>query len=221
MVPKDWEAVLGEVLSTPQWGELMEFVERQRAAGPVYPPRDHVFRALELTSYDSVRVVILGQDPYHGEGQAHGLSFSVAEGLIPPSLRKIFAELKDDLDCVPAEGGNLEGWARQGVLMLNTVLTVDERDANSHKGQGWEEFTNAIIRALNDKPEPVVFMLWGAAAQKAGDLVTNPQHVLIASAHPAARQNAVQKFLGSKPFSRANEALSRTQQAPIEWGRKA
>ena len=220
MLPEDWKTVLSDALSTEQWNRLMEFVERERQQGTVYPPPDQVFRALQLTPYSDVRVVILGQDPYHGPDQAHGLCFSVAQGTYPPSLRKILAELQSDLGCVPPEGGNLENWARQGVLLLNTVLTVRAGEANSHRGQGWEEFTNAIIRSLNEKPERVVFLLWGGAARKAKRLVTNPQHKVLEAAHPAARPNAHQKFVGSRPFSRANTELSGSPYAPIEWGRE-
>ena len=220
ILPEAWEAVLSEALSTPQWERLMKFVDRERRQGTVYPPPNQVLRALELTPFKDVRVVILGQDPYHGPGQAHGLSFSVAQGPYPPSLRKILAELQDDLEWVPSGGGNLESWAHQGVLLLNTVLTVRAGEKNSHRGQGWEEFTNCIIQAVNDKPEPVVFLLWGGPAQKTQRLITGPQHVVITAAHPMARSNAHQKFMGTKPFSRANEALSGTPHAPIEWGRR-
>lgn len=221
LLPEDWQAVLSETLSTPQWDRLTKFVERERKNDTVYPPPGQVFRALELTAYRDIRVVILGQDPYHGQAQAHGLCFSVEQGTYPPSLRKILAELQGDLGCVPPEGGSLESWARQGVLLLNTVLTVRAGKANSHRGHGWEDFTDAIIRAVNDKPERVVFLLWGIRAQKAQRLVTGPQHVVITSAHPAARPNAHQQFIGSKPFSRANEALSGAPNTPIEWGSKS
>ncbi|MDN5767542.1 MAG: uracil-DNA glycosylase [Humibacillus sp.] len=199
-LPQDWNIVLHDFLQTPRWSQLMDFVDRKRETSKVYPAPDLVFHALELTPYQSVRVVILGQDPYHGAGQAHGLSFSVAEGTTPPpSLRRILDELEFDLNVAPPQGGNLESWARQGVLLLNTILTVDAGSANSHKRQGWEEFTDAIIGAINAKSDPVVFLLWGDKAQKKSRLITNPKHQIITAAHPAHRPNARQTFAKNDP----------------------
>lgn len=161
MLPNDWDAVLGDALDTPGWTELTAFVDQERRAGTVYPAAANVFRAFELTPYARVRVVILGQDPYHGEGQAHGLAFSVAQGRLPPSIRKIRKELERDPEVAAPEGGNLEGWASQGVLLLNTVLTVRAGAPNSHRARGWEDFTDAVISAVNEKSDRVVFLLWG------------------------------------------------------------
>lgn len=219
MLPNDWDAVLGGALQDPKWLMLIEFVDRERKAGPVYPSTENVFRAFELTPHAEVRVVILGQDPYHGEGQAHGLAFSVEQGRIPPSLRKIRKELERDPEVAPPEGGNLEGWARQGVLLLNTVLTVGAGAANSHRDRGWESFTDAVISAVNKKTDRVVFMLWGATAQKKAALVTNPNHRIIRAAHPAARASAHNPLVTSGSFSSANKALVRAGQAAIEWDR--
>jgi uracil-DNA glycosylase len=218
MLPEDWDEVLGETLRAPEWSKLIEFVDGERENGTVYPPPDQMFRALALTPYDKVRVVILGQDPYHGKGQAHGLSFSVAQGKIPLSLRKILKELGRDPGVVPHQDGNLESWARQGVLLLNTVLTVRAGSPNSHRGNGWEAFTDAVIRAVNRKSERVVFLLWGAPAQKKKGLVTNPKHHVIIAAHPAARANAQNPLIGSRSFSRTNEALIEAKQQSIAWG---
>lgn len=221
MLPNDWDAVLGDALRTPGWSELTAFVDQERKGGTVYPAAENVFRAFELTPYAKVRVVILGQDPYHGEGQAHGLAFSVAQGKLPPSLRKIRKELERDPEVAPPEGGNLEGWARQGVLLLNTVLTVRAGAANSHRAQGWEDFTDAVIRAVNKKSDRVVFLLWGAAAQKKAGLVTNETHTVIRAAHPAARASAHNPLVTSGSFSRANKALVEADRAGIQWDRSA
>jgi uracil-DNA glycosylase len=217
MLPNDWDAALGDALHTPGWSELTEFVDQERKAGEVYPAAERVFRAFELTPYAKVRVVILGQDPYHGEGQAHGLAFSVAQGQLPPSLRKIRKELERDPEVAPPEGGNLEGWARQGVLLLNTVLMVGAGAPNSHRARGWEDFTDAVISAVNKKSDRVVFLLWGAAAQKKAVLVTNETHTVIPAAHPAARATAHNPLVTSGSFSRANRALVEAGRTGIEW----
>jgi len=221
MLPNDWDAVLGDALHTPGWSELTEFVDQERKAGPVYPAAEKVFRAFELTPCAKVRVVILGQDPYHGEGQAHGLAFSVAQGKLPPSLRKIRKELERDPEVAPPEGGNLEGWARQGVLLLNTVLTVRAGAPNSHRARGWEDFTDAVISAVNKKSDRVVFLLWGAAAQKKAGLVTNENHRVIRAAHPAARASAHNPLVTSGSFSCANKALVEAGRTRIKWHRSA
>ena len=221
MLPNDWDAVLGDALHTPGWSELTEFVDQERKAGSVYPAPEKVFRAFELTPYAKVCVVILGQDPYHGEGQAHGLAFSVAQGKIPPSLRKIRKELERDPKVAPPEGGNLEGWARQGVLLLNTVLTVRAGAPNSHRARGWEDFTDAVISAVNEKSDRVVFLLWGAAAQKKAGLVTNETHRVFRAAHPAARASAHNPLVTSGSFSCANKALAEAGRPVIKWDRSA
>lgn len=213
----DWNPVLRHEFDQPYWEPLQEFVRRERELGPVYPPAGEVFAALHLTSYSDVRVVILGQDPYHGPGQAHGLSFSVRHGVpVPPSLRNMHKELHDDLGChVPAHG-NLEHWARQGVLLLNTTLTVRGGAAASHQGRGWETFTDAVISAVAAKPTRVVFLLWGASSRRKRSLIDTSRHVVIESAHPSPL-SAHNGFLGSRPFSRTNQALRESGQEPIDW----
>ena len=182
----------------------------------MFPPEDDVFSALRLTPFDEVKVVLLGQDPYHDDGQAHGLCFSVRPGVkAPPSLVNIFKELHSDLGCVIPNNGCLTPWAKQGVLLLNAVLTVRAHQANSHKNQGWEQFTDAVIRAVNDRPQPVVFLLWGNYAQKKGILVDANRHRVIKGAHPSPL--SASKFFGSKPFSAVNRALVELGNAPIDW----
>ena len=219
MIPETWQEHLHETLRAPESRRLIEFVNAQRVDGTVYPAADQVFQALYLTPYDKVRVVILGHDPYHGEGQAHGLAFSVADGKNPPSLRKILNELERDPRVSPPASGNLESWANQGVLLLNTVLTVNAARPNSHRRKGWEQVTDAVIRAVNDGDERVVCMLWGTAAQKKAHLVKNSEHCVIATAHPAARANAKRPLIGSDAFSRANDALTERHRGTIDWGR--
>lgn len=213
----DWNPILREELSQPYWAELQEFVAGERARGPVYPPHDEVFAALHRTPYASVKVVILGQDPYHGPGQAHGLAFSVRPPTPPPpSLRNIFTELRDDLGVEPPGHGDLGHWADQGVLLLNTTLTVRGGQAASHQGKGWERFTDQVIRAVDAKPERVVFLLWGSAAQRKRVLIENPAHVVLAAPHPSPL-SAHRGFFGSKPFSRADDALGAAGRDSIEW----
>ncbi|TNM39447.1 uracil-DNA glycosylase [Nocardioides albidus] len=222
MLPERWEEVLDDWMRSPRRTELMEFVDRAYATGTVYPPREKMLRAFELTSYDDVRVVIVGQDPYPGAGHADGLAFSTPQSRkLPSSLRKIFDVLEQDLDVTPTQGSVLEPWARQGVLLLNTVLTLDaeaETRSNSHRKRGWEDFTDAVIRALDKRKERVVFLLWGEPAKKKATLVTNPQHVVIPDAHPAARSTALQQFGSSQPFKQANEALAAAGLPTVEWG---
>ncbi len=213
----DWNPVLRAQLEQPYWAELQQFVAEERARGPVYPAPDEVFAALHLTPYATVKVLILGQDPYHGAGQAHGLCFSVRKGVRPPpSLENIFTELRDDLGIDPPGHGCLVAWARQGVLLLNATLTVRARAAASHQGKGWERFTDAVIEAVNDKPERVVFILWGASARKKRALVDTSRHVVIESAHPSPL-SARNGFFGSRPFSRANAALVEAGRDPVDW----
>ena len=221
-LPAGWRSALRAEVAAPYFAQLLAFVEAERKKGEVYPPDDQVFTALELTPLTAVRVVILGQDPYHRAGQAHGLAFSVPPGVTPPpSLRNIFKELHSDLGVeVPAGAGCLTGWAAQGVLLLNTVLTVRAGAAGSHKGQGWERFTDAIIKATAELPEPPVFVLWGGPAQdKAALLDDGPgpkRHVIIKSAHPSPL-SAWGGFFGSRPFSAVNQFLSKRGQPPIDW----
>jgi len=216
-VPPGWRDVLADELAKPYVAELAAFVAAERREHTVYPPESEEFTALELTPFDDVRAVILGQDPYHGAGQAHGLAFSVRPGVAPPpSLVNIFKELKSDLGISPPGHGYLAGWARQGVLLLNTVLTVRAGEANSHKGHGWEKLTDAIIRAIGGRDRPAVFLLWGAPAQKKAALVDEGRHVVMRSAHPSPL-SARNGFFGSRPFSRANAALEERGQPPIDW----
>lgn len=217
-MPKtDWNPILNREFAKPYWTELQAFVAAERANGPVYPPHHDVFAALHLTPYTEVRVVILGQDPYHGPGQAHGLSFSVRPPTPPPpSLKNLFAELESDLGVPHPATGSLEAWARQGVLLLNTTLTVRGGEAASHQGQGWELFTDQVIEAVNAKPERVVFLLWGAAARKKVRLIDRDRHTIIESAHPSPL-SAHRGFLGSRPFSRTNAALIEAGRPPIDW----
>ncbi|MDK1474513.1 uracil-DNA glycosylase [Streptomyces sp. 549] len=215
-LPESWLEVLGEELHQPYFKELTEFVEEERARGPVYPPRDEVFAALEATPFDRVKVLVLGQDPYHGEGQGHGLCFSVRPGVrVPPSLRNIFKEMKDDLGHPAPDNGSLLPWAEQGVLLLNAVLTVRAGEANSHKNKGWERFTDAVIRAVADRPDPAVFVLWGNYARKKARLIDTERHAVVEGAHPSPL--SAKLFLGSRPFSRINEAVAAQGHSPIDW----
>ncbi|WP_282033641.1 uracil-DNA glycosylase [Metabacillus indicus] len=199
------------------YAKLREFLKEEYASETVYPPMDDIFHALDATSYENVKAVILGQDPYHGPNQAHGLSFSVQKGVKqPPSLRNIFLELKDDLGCEPPDHGCLEKWADQGVLLLNTVLTVRKGQAASHKGQGWETFTDRIIELLNEREQPVVFILWGKHAAAKKELIDENRHVIIESPHPSPF-SARRGFFGSKPFSKTNEALRKLGRDEIDW----
>jgi uracil-DNA glycosylase len=213
----DWNPILRAEFDEPYWAELQSFVADERTRGAVYPPAADVFAALHLTSYADTKVVILGQDPYHGAGQAHGLCFSVRPGVaVPPSLRNVYQELKDDLGCDIPKHGNLEHWARQGVLLLNTTLTVRAGQAASHQGKGWERFTDRVIGAVNDKTDRVVFLLWGAPSRKKKTLIDASRHTIIESAHPSPL-SAHNGFFGSRPFSRANTALREAGRDPIDW----
>ena len=215
-IPSDWQAVLSEVLASSEFQKLELFLAEQYASSTVYPPAEDLFSALRLTPFERVKVLILGQDPYHGKGQAHGLSFSVRKGVtVPPSLRNIYKELKEDVGFQVPRHGELTQWAEQGVLLLNAVLTVREAEPNSHANQGWETFTDAIIRAVNQKAERVVFVLWGSYARKKHKLINGPQHVVLESGHPSPL--SVKHFLGSRPFSKANQALQEVGLTPIDW----
>lgn len=217
MTTTDWNPLLRDQFDLPYWRELQAFVHQERAQHTVYPPHDEVFAALHLTPYADVKVLILGQDPYHGPSQAHGLCFSVRPDVeVPPSLVNIHKELHDDIGCPVPGHGNLEHWARQGVLLLNTTLTVRARQAASHQRKGWETFTDRVIEVVNAKPERVVFVLWGGAARKKKALVDRERHVVIESPHPSPL-SAHKGFFGTKPFSRANEALTSAGRDPIDW----
>ena len=212
-----WNEILAEEMEKDYYQELQAFVQKRREEVRVFPEEKNVFRALELTPFESVKVVILGQDPYHGFGQAHGLSFSVQKGIpLPPSLRNIYKELQEDLGGELPTEGDLSHWAKQGVLLLNTVLTVEEGNANSHKGMGWERLTNRLIESLNELNHPVIFILWGKPAQDKEKLITNPSHVILKSPHPSPL-SAYRGFFGSKPFSRINDILIQQGQIPIRW----
>ena len=213
----DWNPLLRDQFELPYWRELQEFVAQERRDHPVYPPADDVFAALHLTGYAEVKVMILGQDPYHGPGQAHGLCFSVRHGVrVPPSLVNIHKELHADLGLQLPDHGNLEAWARRGVLLLNATLTVRGGAAASHQKQGWETFTDQVIRVVNAKEDPVVFILWGASARRKRALIDTDVHTIIESAHPSPL-SARNGFLGSRPFSRANAALSAAGRDPVDW----
>ena len=216
-VPESWQAVLEAEFSMPYIAKLETFLEVERATQTVFPPESEVFSALELTPFENVRVLIVGQDPYHDDGQAHGLAFSVKPGKrIPPSLRNIYQELEADLGIPRAKTGFLEPWARQGVLLLNTSLTVRAHAAGSHKGQGWEKLTDAIIRAVSSKAERVVFVLWGGHAGKKLELIDLSKHTIIQSAHPSPL-SAHNGFFGSRPFSKINAALLEAGKPAIDW----
>ncbi len=213
----DWHPILEDELTKPYWDELQRFVHAERQAGTVYPPPDEVFAALHRTSYADTKVLILGQDPYHGPGQAHGLCFSVRPPTPPPpSLANIFRELANDLGHVQPDHGSLESWADQGVLLLNTSLTVRDGQAGSHQGKGWEVFTDAVIAAVSDKQERVVFVLWGAAARKKKTLIDLTRHSIVESAHPSPL-SAHRGFLGSSPFSQINQALEEAGRTGVDW----
>lgn len=213
----DWNPILRSEFDAPYWSELQAFVAAERAGHTVYPPHDDVFRALHLTPYAETKVLILGQDPYHGPGQANGLAFSVHDGIqIPPSLQNIHKELESDLGIARPTHGNLEAWARQGVLLINATLTVRAREAASHQKRGWETFTNRVIEAVNNKPDAVVFILWGASARRKKELIDLNRHIVLESPHPSPL-SAHRGFFGSQPFSRANDALAASGRAPVDW----
>src|SRR5215470_17776257 len=216
-LPAGWKKVLSAELAKPYFQELSEFVDGERAKHQVFPPEDDVFNAFKLTPYEKVNVLILGQDPYHDDGQAHGLCFSVRPGVRPPpSLVNIFKELRDDLGCKVPNNGFLVPWAQQGVLLLNTVLTVRAHSPNSHKGKGWEKFTDAVIHKVGEKSDRVVFVLWGGHAQKKRELIHGDDDVLVESAHPSPL-SAKNGFFGSRPFSKVNAALREAGKPEIDW----
>ncbi|MDF9840574.1 MULTISPECIES: uracil-DNA glycosylase [unclassified Paenibacillus] len=217
MFGNDWDEVLQEEIQKPYFQELRYALAAEYKQHTVYPPKELLFSALKLTPYSKTRVVILGQDPYHGAGQAHGLSFSVKPGVrIPPSLRNIYQELHGDTGTPVPNHGSLLHWAEEGVLMLNTVLTVREGQPNSHKGLGWETFTDAIMEKLNERTEPMVFILWGSHAQQKGAYIDRTRHMVIQSPHPSPF-SAHRGFLGSRPFSQANQYLESHGLKGIDW----
>lgn len=212
-----WRDQLQAILDSPAYEELADQVDREYAQHTVYPAQDQIWQALELTPYPEVKAVILGQDPYHGPGQAMGLSFSVADGLkLPPSLVNIYQELEADLGIPPAQSGDLSPWARQGVLLLNSVLTVRAGQANSHRDLGWQQLTDQVIQALNHKTDPVIFILWGRQAQAKEGLIDTSRHYILKSAHPSPL-SAYRGFFGSRPFSQTNQLLQASGQSPISW----
>ncbi len=217
MIGNDWDIVLEDEFKKEYFYNLLKFVQGEYARKTIYPSKREVFKAFRYTPYKDVKVVILGQDPYHGEGQAEGLSFSVPKGIKkPPSLNNIFKELEDDLGYKVPTSGSLVPWALQGVLLLNTVLTVVKDLAASHKDIGWETFTDEVIKKINEKEEPVVFILWGSFARSKKKFITNPKHYIIESAHPSPL-SAYNGFFGSKPFSKTNEFLTKNNLEPINW----
>jgi uracil-DNA glycosylase len=216
-VVTDWNPLLRDELDEPYWADLQSFVADERRRGPVYPPASEVFAALHTTPHAGVKVVILGQDPYHGPGQAHGLCFSVRPGVaIPPSLANVHAELRDDLGIEPPGHGDLTAWARQGVLLLNTTLTVRAGAAGSHQGKGWERFTDRVIDVVNAKAERVVFVLWGSSARAKRSRVDVGRHAVVESPHPSPL-SAHRGFFGSRPFSAVNRLLADAGRDPVDW----
>jgi uracil-DNA glycosylase len=216
-VPVSWRKILADEFEQPYFHALEQFVDRERREHVVFPPDDEIFTALELTPYPKVKVLLLGQDPYHDHNQAHGLCFSVRPGIPPPpSLLNIYRELHDDVGFRIPNNGYLVKWAEQGMLMLNAVLTVRAHQPNSHKGKGWEKFTDAIIRKVNEEDKPIIFVLWGGYAQKKIDLIDTSRHQVIQSAHPSPL-SARRGFFGSRPFSRINNILRAADSKPIDW----
>ena len=213
----DWDEILRDEFSKPYYQQLRQFLFEEYKTQQIYPNMYDIFNALRYTAYADTRVVILGQDPYHGEGQAHGLCFSVKKGVAPPpSLNNIFSELTADVGIPKPPHGELTCWAKRGVLLLNTVLTVRAHQPNSHKGRGWEAFTDRVIAELDKKTTPVVFLLWGANARNKARIIENPIHVKLEAPHPSPL-SAYNGFFGCRPFSRANEILTRSGQAPVDW----
>lgn len=217
MIDNDWLPELKPEFQKPYYKELYQFIRTEYSTGCIFPPAEDIFNAFHLTPLSRVKVVILGQDPYHDNGQAHGLCFSVKPGIpIPKSLQNIYRELHDDMGCRIPNNGYLVKWAEQGVLMLNTVLTVQAHTAFSHRGHGWEEFTDAAIRILNEQDRPMVFILWGRPAQEKKALLNNPKHLILESPHPSPL-SANRGFFGSRPFSRTNRFLIEQGLEPIDW----
>ncbi len=216
-IGNDWDEILKDEWEKPYYQKLRGFLKAEYSSKTIYPNMNDIFNALKYTSFEDTRVVIIGQDPYHGEGQAHGLCFSVKKGVdVPPSLKNMYKELEADLGIAPANHGELTKWAKQGVLMLNNVLTVCAGQANSHKGCGWESFTDRVISELDKKQTPVVFLLWGANARKKAEIIKNPIHKKLITVHPSPL-SAYGGFFGCKHFSKTNEILVSSGQKPIDW----
>lgn len=216
-INNEWYQVLETEFRAPYFSDLAEFVKQERSNGDIYPPKDDVFNALNKSSLSKVKVVLLGQDPYHGSGQAHGLSFSVPMGIkIPPSLRNMYKELHSDIGFIIPNHGNLESWANQGVLLLNATLTVRADNAGSHQKKGWETFTDAVIKAVSDNNSGVVFLLWGNYAQRKSDLIDSTKHLILKAVHPSPL-SASRGFFGCKHFSQTNEYLLKNGKTPINW----
>jgi len=215
-IAQNWFELLKDEFDKPYFKNLQKFLDEEYSKFTIYPAAENIFNSLNLTSFNNVKVVILGQDPYHEPGQAHGLAFSVESGELPPSLKNIYKELKDDLNIPVSNSGNLTCWARQGVLLLNTVLTVRKGQANSHKDKGWEILTTKIIELLNKRSKPIVFLLWGSQAKKFSEIITNKIHLVLSCAHPSPL-SAYNGFFGCKHFSRANEFLRKLNLGEINW----
>src|SRR3954452_3124119 len=216
LIPASWAPVLAAETEQPYFADLEAFLKTERAEHQVFPPEDEVFAALAATPYQDVKVVLIGQDPYHDDGQAHGMCFSVRPGVrVPPSLRNMYKELETDLGIAPVKHGYLQAWADQGVLLLNTVLTVRAHEPASHKDRGWEKFTDAVIKDVSAREKPVVFVLWGAHAKKKAKLIDTSRHAIVEGAHPSPL--SAKKSFGSKPFSAVNDALAGFGQEPIDW----
>ena len=216
-IDNDWLESIKPEFQKPYYKELYDFVKTEYSKTIIYPPSDEIFNAFHFTPLSKVKVLLLGQDPYHNVNQAHGLSFSVKPGQdIPPSLQNIYKELNDDLGCYIPNNGYLKKWADQGVLLLNTVLTVRAHEANSHKGRGWEKFTDAVISAVNAQDRPIVYLLWGAPAQKKIPMLTNPKHLILKAPHPSPL-SSYRGFFGCKHFSQCNDFLVKNGIEPIDW----
>ena len=217
MIGNDWDLILTEEFEKDYFKKIMEFVDAEYASKTVYPPYDDIFNAFKLTPFSDVKVVIIGQDPYHEKGQAHGLAFSTPDGRpIPRSLKNIFKEISSEYDCPIPQSGCLEKWAGQGVFLLNTVLTVEEGNANSHSDCGWQTFTDKVIESLNEHTMPVVFLLWGKQAEKKKELITSPNHLVLVTSHPSPF-SARRGFFGSNHFKMANEFLKENKMDEINW----
>ena len=217
MIGNDWDLILTEEFEKDYFKKILEFVDAEYASKTVYPPYDDIFNAFKLTPFSDVKVVIIGQDPYHEKGQAHGLAFSTPDGRpIPRSLKNIFKEISSEYDCPIPQSGCLEKWAGQGVFLLNTVLTVEEGNANSHSDCGWQTFTDKVIESLNEHTMPVVFLLWGKQAEKKKELITNPNHLVLVTSHPSPF-SARRGFFGSNHFKMANEFLKENKMDEINW----
>ena len=217
LVGNNWDKILNEEYHQEYFKNIVKFINKEYKEKTCFPPKSRILRALSLTNYDKVKVVILGQDPYHGVGEANGLAFAVSNGIkLPPSLQNIYKELYDDLGIPPSNVGNLECWAKEGVLLLNSVLTVEKDKPASHKNIGWDKFTDAIIKKINEKDTPVVFILWGNFAKSKKVYITNPKHYVIESSHPSPF-SARYGFFGSKPFSKTNEFLKSNGLKEIDW----